>query len=372
MTDGKPRLTLNIRSPARDKDSSVNLSKAVKKKRSNIETMDEAWQRIMAMNNSATDQRRIEEVRKAMEGGILGRNPDEMYNARGNPKRFSKAEALRLYSELEKGKRVKRLKDLVESMPDNYKLVLTEEELAESIAVLKREKLIVFDVETTGVDVYSDKVVGHVLSATGADIHYYIPTDHDDETPQLDREYVACELKNLYATPNIGFIAHNAKFDIQMLKNDLNIEVVNLTWDTLEAMKLLNENESSYALKPLATKYLLDNSYTYEDLFGQVGFDEIDLETSLAYAAKDGDITYRLYKFQRRHLEKHGNILGYFERVEMPLMPIVSEMELNGYHIDEEHAIAYADDLREKSNKANRRVMKYLGVIIRDSQIQLK
>src|SRR5690625_3033468 len=188
-----------------------------------------------------------------------------MYNARGNPKRFSKAEALRLYAVLEEQKRADRLAELVESMPDNYYLVLTEEELDEAISVLRREELIVFDAETTGTDVYNDKVVGHVLTATSADIHYYIPTDHDDETPQLDREYVACELKNLYATPNIGFIAHNAKFDIQMLKNDLNIEVVNLTWDTLEAMKLLNENESSYALKPLATIDQLDKSYTGED-----------------------------------------------------------------------------------------------------------
>src|SRR5690625_7489333 len=122
-----------------------------------------------------------------------------------------------------------------------------------------------------------------------------------------------------------------------MLKNDLDIELKGLYWDTMEAMRLLNENEPSYALKPLATKYLRDNSYTYGELFGQVGFNEINLETALAYAAKDGDLTYRLYKFQRHHLAKHGNILDYFLNVEMPLMAIVSDIELRGYDIDTDH-----------------------------------
>src|SRR5690625_489475 len=337
-----------------------------------MERMDEAWERIFAMKNIKADERRLKAVKQAMDAGEIGRDPDEMYNARGNLKRFSKAEALRLWPVLEERERDKRLGKLVGSMPDNYKLVLSKKELTEAIEVLSREELIVFDVETTGVDVYSDKVVGHVLSASGEDIHYYIPTDHDDETPQLDRDYVACELKNLYANPNIGFIAHNAKFDIQMLKNDLSIEVANLAWDTLEAMKLLNENEPSYALKTLATKYLRDESYTYEQLFGQVGFNEIDLETALAYAAKDGDLTYQLYKFQRYHLAQNGNILPYFEQVEMPLMPIVSDIELEGYIIDEDHAKSYADELREQAKEAHANVVKHLGDINLNSPIQLK
>ena len=135
---------------------------------------------------------------------------------------------------------------------------------------------------------------------------------------------------------------------------------------------MLNENEPSYALKPLATKYLRDNSYTYGELFGQVGFNEIDLETALAYAAKDGDLTYRLYEIQRHHLDKHGNILDYFERVEMPLMSIVSDIELRGYEIDTDHAKQYAEKLREQAEKAHGNVVKHLGDINLNSLVQLK
>src|SRR5690625_1829376 len=362
-------MKMNIRSPALkglSESNNDNLRKAVKKKMLHKETFEEAWERIFSMKNSDPDRQRLNEVRQAMESGRIGREEGS------ESKRFSKAEALRLYSVLEEQNRKDRLKELVESMPDNYSLVLTKDELDEAISVLKLEKRIVFDVETTGTDVYSDKIVGHVLSATSADKHYYIPTDHVDPTPQLDREYVASKLKFLYANMNIGFIAHNAKFDIQMLFNDLNIKVGNLLWDTMEAMRLLNENEPTYALKPLATKYLRDNSYTYSDLFGVVGFNEVDLKTAFAYAAKDGDITYRIYKFQRYHLAQHGQILRYFEKVEMPLMPIVSDIELEGYIIDRDHAEEYADNLRKQADEAHGRVIKHLGDINLNSPVQLK
>src|SRR5690625_7647899 len=157
-----------------------------------------------------------------------------------------------------------------------------------------------------------------------------------------------------------------------MLKNDLGIELGGLYWDTMEAMRLLNENEPTFALKTLATKYLQDNSYTYGELFGDKGFNEVPLDTALAYASKDGDLTYRLYNFQRYHMAKHGRILDYFERVEMPLMSIVSDMELRGYDIDTEHAKSYADELRKQAEKSHNNVIKHLGEININSPVQIK
>src|SRR5690625_2969426 len=356
---------LKLNSPRPNED--LGFKKAVETKKSTIETMDEAWQRILAMKNSAADERRLLEVKQAMENGVIGREPGSA------GKRFSKAEALRLWAELEELERRDRLKELVDSMPDNYRLVTSESDFYDMINVLAKEELIVFDLETTGTDVYNDMIVGHVLSATSVDIHYYVPTDHDDASiTQLDRIFVAEELRSIYEDKTIKKIAHNAKFDVQMLKNDLDIELGGLYWDTMEAMRLLNENEPTYALKPLATKYLRDNSYTYGELFGQVGFNEIDLETALAYAAKDGDLTYRLYKFQRHHLAKHGNILDYFLNVEMPLMTIVSDIELRGYDIDTDHAKQYAEELRKQASKAHDNVVKHLGDVNLDSPAQLK
>src|SRR5690625_2132294 len=88
-----PKLRLNIRSPANK--PSEGLAKAAEKKRSNIETIDEAWARILSMKNSAPDQRRLAEVKQAMEAGEIGRE------AESAGKRFSKAEALRLWRVLD-------------------------------------------------------------------------------------------------------------------------------------------------------------------------------------------------------------------------------------------------------------------------------
>src|SRR5690625_721011 len=364
---------IRLNNPRPNEDKS--LSKAAAKRRQSKETIEEAWQRIFAMKNSPTDEARLKSVKQAMEDGIIGRDPGNMYNAKGALKKFSKSEALRLWQTLDNMRAKERLREMVDNTPDNYHLITTSDEFYAMLDKLINEDTIVFDVETTGTDVYNDMIVGHVLSATSVDTHYYVHTGHDvSPVHHLTKGYldVAEELRPIYEDETMKRIAQNAKFDVQMLKNDLGIELKGLYWDTMEAMRLLNENEPSYALKPLATKYLRDNSYTYGELFGQVGFNEINLETALAYAAKDGDLTYRLYKFQRHHLAKHGKMLDYFLNVEMPLMTIVSDIELRGYDIDTDHAKQYAEELRKQASKAHDNVVKHLGDINLNSPEQLK
>src|SRR5690625_2693365 len=315
---------------------------------------------------SGPEGRRLREVKQAMIDGSIGRDPE---NAN---KRFSKAEALRMWRVLDEQNAKERLRKMVEETPDNYRLITDEVRFEWMLSDLLSEELIVFDVESTGVDVWSDNIVGHVLTATSTDTHYYIPTGHDDPRRQLDARWVDERLRPLYEDETIDKIAHNAGFDYQMLRR-IGITVKGRIWDTQEAMKLLNENEPSYALKPLVSHYLHDESYGYADLFGKdTGFNEVDLDTALAYAAKDGDITYRLYKFQRHHLAKHGNILEYFETVEMPLIPIVAEMEMNGYVIDREFAKEYGDVLRKEAEDSREIVAEHLGDINVNSPQQLK
>src|SRR5699024_11429531 len=127
-------------------------------------------------------------------------------------------------------------------------------------------------------------------------------------SPQLDNAMVSKKLRTYYEDDSLGKIAHSAGFDIHMLDRE-GITLRGLTWDTLEAIKMLNENESTFALKPLVTKYLRDDSYTYGELFGKKGFDKITLDQALAYAAKDGDVTLKLRDFQRYHLAKMPGVL---------------------------------------------------------------
>ena len=365
-------MRLNIRTPTQAKEA---VKKASAKKSASIETIEEAWARIFSMKNSDADRRKLDEVKIAMESGKIGREPESVKDREGNstaPKRFSKAEALRLHKVLVEQQKAELLHKMVEEMPSNYRLVLTEQDFENMVEKAAQEELIVFDIESTGTDVWSDRIVGHVISTTSDDVHYYVPVGHSDERAQLDYDYVLEGLRQIYENESIKKVAHNFKYDLQMLER-AGVKLKGVYWDTLEAMKLLNENETSYALKPLVSKYLNIDSLGYAELFGKgTGFDEIDLDTAVAYAAKDGDITYKLYEFQRYHLEQHGNLLEYFETVEMPLLPIVSEMEMNGYVIDREFAREYGDQLRKEAADSHAAVVEGLGDINLNSPAQLK
>lgn len=362
MTLDKPKLTINPQFLARSPAKGEALKKAVEQRKLHNETFDEAWARILAMKNSDADMRRLQSVKQAMEQGTLGRDSPD--------KRFSKAEALRIWRVLDEQNARERLARMVKEMPDNYWLITDKAKLDEFLGVLDFEDEIVFDVETTGTDVWEDYLVGHVITAVEHDIHAYIPTKHD-VGEQLEHAYVIEKLRPFYEDEGVGKIAHNAKFDIHMLDRE-GIALRGLTWDTMEAMKLMNENEPSFALKPLVSRYLHEPSQTYGELFGNRGFNEIPLDEALAYASKDGDVTLKLRDFQRFHLSKMPAVLEYYETVEVPIIEIAFEMEREGYEIDLEFARGYGDELRKEIEIVGERVFGVLGDINLDSPAQLK
>jgi DNA polymerase I len=330
-----PKLTLNIKT---DVGATDRLADAVKKKKAATETVDEAWLRILALNNKEAELVKLQEVKSAIDSGLIGRAPDDA------DKKLSKTEIInRIYPRLKEIKREAILREMVEKTPSNYWLITDKEKLAEFAGILEKESEIVFDVETTGTNWHTDYVVGHVITAINADIHAYIPTKHKTDHTQLAHDLVNDTLRRFYENEQVGKLAHNAKFDMHMLRNE-GITVRGLTFDTQVACHVLNENEPSKRLKDLVTKYLRIESLTYEDLFGNVGFDSVsDLSIALAYAAKDGDVTKKLRDFQRHHLEK-TELLEYYSTVENPLIAYVVEMERAGFLLDQERAKFLADE----------------------------
>lgn len=334
------------------------------------ETLEEAFSRILSAKTvSETDKQRILTVKQALEDGEITREQKAYEKGR----KLSKAEVLRLYKIIEERQQERILNEMKDSMPSNYRLITDEEGLADALNVLSEEREIVFDVETTGTDIWSDYIVGHVLSAVESDKHYYIPTKHDTEETQLDHAYVLGVLKPIYEDETTLKIAHNAGFDIHMLRNE-GITVRGELWDTQEAMRLLNENEPSYALKTLVSKFLGVPSLTYGQLFGNKGFHEVsDLLIATSYAAKDGDVTYKLYEFQRKILqERFPTIYKYAKEIEMPLIYAVVDMERTGFDIDEEYAKEYGQTLLNEIDDVEKRILTVLGDINLNSPAQVK
>lgn len=360
-----PRVKINLNSEV----CKSALPSASERKRASTETLEEAWARIASLKNSASDMRMIAEVREYLEAGKIGRDPEVVTKG----KRLSKAELKKLWPAVKEIQQQEILQKMANEMPANYWLIQTKERLDEFLQLLETEELTVFDVETTGTNVYQDELVGHVISAVKANVHAYIPVKHNTKEAQLNDSYVAHKLKPYYENPNIKKVAHNGGFDIAILKNNLGISVKGFYYDTMPAMVMLNENEPSFALKNLVSKYLNIPSLTYGELFGKKGFDEVsDLTVATAYAAKDGDVTLKLMQFQLKHFERFPTIKKYFFEVEMPFVETIVDTEATGFEIDTDFAAQYADELKAEIDSLEAYLVKELNGININSPAQLR
>lgn len=330
------------------------IASAEKRKASATETLEESWQRIFASKLSDTDAERLRQVQAAMSAGKIGREAGK------EGKRFSKAEGLRLYKVLAEQMREETLRKMVEETPANYSLIQTEAQMAELLADLQNETIIAVDTETTGVDVYTDVIVGMSLSLPNADKHVYIPVDHVG-IEQLSRDYVLEALKPVLHDESIGKVLFNAMFDIAMFRRH-GYDLLGVVWDGMIAMHLLNENEPSFKLKDLAPKYLGTPSDTFAELFGaNAQFREVPIDIALVYAAKDTELTWKLYEFQKHHMSKFPTILEYYETVEVPLLYVIVELEANGYILDLDFAKQYGEELRDKAVRLRKELVEELS-----------
>lgn len=357
-----PKLTLNL---TPDNGAKERVAAAAKRKADATESIEDAWARILAMKNSESDQAKLLEVKNGMQAGLIGRNPLDA------PKKFSKAEALRLYKTLAESQREAKLAELVAKTPDNYRLITQERQFQAFIKALHNEPIIALDTETTGVDYYSDVIVGISVTLPTANKHVYIPVAHEN-CEQLSRDYVLEGLRSYLEDGEHGKVLHNYVFDAHMFLRH-GIRVAGLRWDTQTAMALLNENEPSFALKNLATKYLAEPSDTFSELFGKdAKFAEITLDIATVYAAKDTDLTWRLYEFQRKHLAKMPNVLKYYESIEVPLLDAIVDMERTGFVIDTEYAKKYGEEMKRDIDAKEKSLLAQFGDININSPAQIK
>jgi DNA polymerase-1 len=151
------------------------------------------------------------------------------------------------------------------------------------------------------------------------------------------------------------------------------ITIQNMFHDTQIAQHILNENESSLALKELVTKYLKLPSDTFGTLFGNdTPFNTLPLDVALVYAAKDSDITNQLYKWQMTHFKRLPNLLDYYREVENPLIEVLIDMERTGFTLDKEYAETYRIELEGEIKELEKELETYFGGINLQSPAQLK
>jgi DNA polymerase-1 len=225
--------------------------------------------------------------------------------------------------------------DMTEKVEIQYNIVCSIDALDKLVKRLYEKGAFAFDTETTGLDALNTQLVGISISPAPGEA-YYIPVGHIgwEQVQQLAVEEVAVKLKLLFTDEKIAKIAHNAKFDMEVLA-EYGISVNNLVSDTMVAAYLLGEK--SLGLKALAFNRLDIEMTEITELIGsgknQINMSQVEVSAAGKYACADADNTGRLDKLFTAEL-KEQDLWKLYADVEMPLVPILMKMERKGIALD--------------------------------------
>jgi len=214
----------------------------------------------------------------------------------------------------------------------DYEKIVSYEALQLLCTELKNAQGFAFDTETTGKNSMNSELVGLSFS-NDMSKGWYIPVGHK-EGQQLSLTQVLTELKPLLEDPNIPKVAHNANYDMMILEN-YDIKVKNISFDTMIAAFLLGKK--SVGLKALALDYLAEEMTPITDLIGtgktQITMAEVPIDKVTQYACADANFTWRLKDLLDVQLEKKG-LSNLFFKVEIPLIPVIVDMQVNGLSLN--------------------------------------
>jgi DNA polymerase-1 len=207
----------------------------------------------------------------------------------------------------------------------DYEFVDTEEKLQKVLKELSAAKELSIDTETTSLDTIDAKLVGIGLCAIPGKA-YYVPAA---------LALASSDLKKLIGSGNIKKIGHNIKYDLQILST-CNFQL-STDFDTMIASYLLNAGSRQHSLDGAAFSELGYQMQSIEDLIGkgktQITMDKVDPVKVSWYCCEDVDMTLRLKEIFAPRLKEEG-LEKVFNDIEMPLIPVLANMETNGIKVD--------------------------------------
>ena len=239
------------------------------------------------------------------------------------------------------------------SAPGAYELVTTPDRFDAWLQKLHGAELIAFDTETTSIDAMRAEIVG-VSLAVDVGTACYIPLGHDypGAPTQLPRDTVLAALKPIFEDADKPKLGQHAKYDINVLTH-YDIAVQGLKHDSMLESYVWNATATRHDMDSLAKKYLGVDTIKYEKVAGkgakQISFSQVDLDTACRYAAEDADITLRLHQALWPKLESVPKLRAVYQDIEIPLVPVLAEMERCGVLID-------GDVLRTQSQQLGKRM----------------
>ncbi|MFP4431954.1 MAG: DNA polymerase I [Spirochaetaceae bacterium] len=250
-----------------------------------------------------------------------------------------------------------------DSSPGRYHLLDTPGALAAAVAAARKAGLVAFDVETDSLDPITASLVGFSFSFKGGE-GYYAPL-RGPAGAVLPEEAVRDALAELLGDSRVSIVGQNLKYDYKIVSR-MGIPFTNLRFDTMLEAWLLDAAGGSYGLDALAERVLGHTNIHFDDLFekgtstGPPSFVEVPLDKAAAYAAEDADIALRLHNSLMPRLVEEG-LDSLLTDLEVPLIPVLAEMELVGISLDEERLYDYGTHLAEELGELERQVYDLVG-----------
>lgn len=219
-----------------------------------------------------------------------------------------------------------------------YDIVTDEKEFHAWLNKLEKADVFAFDTETTSLDKMTAKLVG-ISFAIDAGHAAYVPFGHHYENAplQLQKEIVLNAIRPILENEKIKKIGQNVKYDMEVLANH-GITLRGADFDTMLESYVLDSTSNSHDMDSMALKYLGWRTIKFEDVAGkgakQITFDQVEVEKAGEYAAEDADVTLRLHEMLIPKIKESKNLERVFSEIEMPLVPVLANIERTGVLID--------------------------------------
>ncbi len=247
----------------------------------------------------------------------------------------------------------------IENVKHDYQLVNNPTSRKALIEKLKKEKIISFDTETTGIDAHQAELVGLAFSFKAKEA-FYIPFPEDQE----ETKSILSEFKEVLENPSIAKIGQNIKYDMTMMKW-YGVDVQGELEDTM-ILHYLVEPDQRHKLDYLSEALLKYKMVPITDLIGKKGKNQltmrsVDVEKAAEYAGEDADITLQVYQELLKKV-KEEKVNDIYEKIEEPLIKVLCDMEFEGVKINPDFLNKYSEVLGGQIQERQKLIYEKAGV----------
>jgi len=248
--------------------------------------------------------------------------------------------------------------ETLKTTPHDYKLVDNEDDLRKLCDFFRTKEILSLDTETTSTNPIEAELVGLSFAVKEFEA-FYVPIPAERE----EALRIVNIFKEVYEDPKILKVGQNLKYDLEVLRN-YDIVLAGPMWDTMIAHYLI-QPELHHNMDYMAEIYLNYQTIHIDELIGPKGKNQKSMRSLeptqvYEYAAEDADITLRLKNKLESELKKF-ECEDLFYNIEMPLMPVLAEMEMNGVCLDTDSLKETSKDLTDRMNELEVRIYELAG-----------